>query len=116
MDKYSILQIKVEQIEDESKLYKVLKERDILEPLVNPILKSSTMTKNLCLQLYSTNRALWDVEDNLRRMEKAGVFGESFIQEARRVYILNDQRAELKRQINVLLGSEINEVKSYPEY
>jgi len=66
--------------------------------------------------LEEVNRALWDVEDELRRHEARGDFGEDFVERARSVYRLNDERAALKRSLNERLGSELVEVKDYVTY
>ena len=64
-------------------------------------------------ELLNTNKGLWDVEEELRYLEKKQVFDARFVQLARMVYQLNDRRAELKRKINLLLGSTLIEEKSY---
>jgi hypothetical protein len=66
--------------------------------------------------LNDVNGRLWDVEDDLREHERRGDFGERFVALARSVYQLNDQRAALKRDINLVLGSSIVEEKSYAPY
>ncbi|MDQ3731810.1 MAG: hypothetical protein M3329_07635, partial [Pseudomonadota bacterium] len=66
--------------------------------------------------LKAVNEALWDIEDQIRHKEIAREFGERFIELARAIYWHNDRRAALKREINLALGSEIVEEKSYPDY
>jgi len=66
--------------------------------------------------LYQINADLWVIEDDIRDCEKAGEFGETFIRLARAVYITNDRRADVKKQINVLLGSTLIEEKSYADH
>ena len=67
-------------------------------------------------ELKTVNEALWDIEDDIRDCERAKDFGEEFIRLARAVYITNDKRAALKKEINLLLGSTIVEEKSYAKY
>jgi hypothetical protein len=71
---------------------------------------------SLTHDLKAVNEALWDIEDHIRDCERAGDFGEEFIALARSVYRQNDRRAQLKREINALLGSVIIEEKSYAAY
>ena len=67
-------------------------------------------------QLKQVNEKLWDIEDEIRNCECRKSFNEDFIQYARSVYITNDQRCQIKRQINMLHDSEIIEEKSYQSY
>ena len=67
-------------------------------------------------QLFDVNKKLWEVEDQLRIKEKNNQFDDNFIQLARSVYMYNDQRAALKKQINELTQSELIEEKSYEKY
>jgi hypothetical protein len=67
-------------------------------------------------ELKGVNLKLWDIEDKIRELERQKDFGSDFIETARSVYIQNDQRAALKKQINQLLGSELTEEKSYKPY
>ena len=66
--------------------------------------------------LRTVNGQLWDIEDNIRAEEAAGRFGDRFIELARAVYVTNDRRAELKKQINLATGSALVEEKSYEDY
>lgn len=67
-------------------------------------------------ELFQVNGRLWDVEDELRALERNGNFGERFIELARSVYRLNDRRSVLKRRINAVTSSAVVEEKSYPVY
>ena len=60
--------------------------------------------------------ALWVIEDDIRDCERAKDFGETFIRLARAVYVTNDRRAEVKKKINLLLGSALIEEKSYKDH
>ena len=67
-------------------------------------------------ELKTINEALWEIEDDIRDKERAREFDERFIELARSVYVTNDQRANAKRELNIYLGSEIVEEKSYQDY
>ena len=67
-------------------------------------------------QLTSINRQLWEVEDDVRRCEANKDFGAKFVQLARSVYRLNDERGRLKREINRLTASGLVEEKHYANY
>ena len=70
----------------------------------------------LTTELQTVNQSLWDIEDAIRICEKNKDFGDTFIELARSVYITNDKRADLKKKINLHVGSNIAEVKSYEDY
>lgn len=67
-------------------------------------------------RLRAVNETLWDIEDRIRIKESEGAFDQEFIELARSVYLRNDERAALKRELNLLLGSELIEEKSYADY
>ena len=108
-DKISILEIKSERISDETKLVYV---RDELL-LLQTIAKQFPIDPALYAELKNVNVRLWDVEDAIRIEDSHQEFGEKFIQLARSVYVMNDQRAEIKKRINLASGSDIVEMKSY---
>jgi hypothetical protein len=111
IDKITILQIKQIKITDEAKLENVRRELSelsaIFDTLTIPDVTESTD------QLRQVNTELWDIEDGKRACEKSQTFGDDFVQLARQVYIKNDLRAQLKRDINQICGSTIVEEKSY---
>jgi hypothetical protein len=72
--------------------------------------------KNLYTRISNVNKTLWDIEDSIRDKEKAEEFDEEFVELARSVYIVNDQRAAVKKEINLLTKSELIEEKSYSDY
>jgi len=112
VDKFTILVIKKKNIKDSAKLDLLEKELNHLKPsylLIWQELKSEELTA----QLFEVNSKLWDVEDKLRELEHARDFGDTFIENARSVYTLNDERARIKRKINELTQSALTEVKSY---
>ena len=112
-DKLSIVEIKITRIKDTVKLANLNKEYDILNDAV-----ASILDKNhpLYLNLLRINNQLWDIEDHIRDLERSKDFGDDFIQTARSVYFINDQRSDVKRAINELTGSNLTEEKSYGKY
>ena len=112
-DKLTILAIKSAWLSDSGQLANVRKEHALLEAALFGAIKRSDEFNALFAKLKSVNEALWDIEDDIRRHESRNDFGESFVCLARAVYQNNDERAALKRAINTLLGSELNEEKSY---
>jgi hypothetical protein len=116
LDKMTILEIKSERIKDPAKLKNVKKELGLLaatwaESPLNRLEISGQLT-----ELKAVNESLWDTEDRIRRKEAEQVFDDEFIQLARSVYQANDRRAAIKRELNRILGSELVEEKSYPDY
>jgi hypothetical protein len=116
IDKITILAIKSERMEDAEKLANVRHELDILSSMRDKKIPSSLELNDLTAKLKAVNEALWQIEDDIRDCEAAKDFSQTFVDLARAVYITNDQRANLKREINVLLGSNIIEEKSYKPY
>lgn len=116
LDKISILEIKMERIQDKSKRKNVMTELECLTTVRNSELKNWHLIDDLYIQLKDVNESLWDIEDKLRILEVAQDFNQNFIQLARLVYFENDKRARLKREINEKLGSEIVEEKYYVNY
>lgn len=113
IDKLTILDIKCDRLTDPAALSNVRRERAILAEAAQEALDGSSALRALRDRLHDVNAGLWDVEDRLREMEAAGTFDDAFVALARSVYRENDRRAALKKEINVLLGSEIVEEKSY---
>ena len=115
LDKYSILLIKKDNIEDKEKIEKVNNEIKCLINYVNK-LKEEFNIDNLFNSLLDVNKKLWNIEDNIRMKEKKKEFDNEFIQLARSVYFTNDERARIKNEINSNTNSNIFEVKSYEKY
>jgi len=113
LDKISILEIKAEAIDDPAKRANVLRELAALDAVRDREVAPAPELEALHAELRAVNRALWRIEDDIRAVERAGLFDERFIELARGVYRHNDRRAVLKRSINELTGSEIVEEKSY---
>jgi len=114
IDKYTILQIKRNKVSSD-KLSKVQHEIESLTSLVGPFIIIDSIS-SLYEDLIGVNTQLWDVEDQLRELEKDKSFGDRFIELARTVYFLNDKRFEAKNKINILTNSDIQEVKHYIDY
>lgn len=116
LDKMTILQIKSERITDESKLSNINKELNLLNALWKSDEKSSVDIASEFTALKDINEKIWDIEDGIRDKERVKEFDQEFIELARSVYFSNDKRAEIKRTINLKLGSELIEEKSYADY
>ncbi|MDZ4736485.1 MAG: hypothetical protein SGJ07_09060 [Rhodospirillaceae bacterium] len=116
VDKLTILDIKAERIADPAKHANVVREQILLRATVTQSVPPSAELDALTLDLRSVNEALWVIEDEIRDLERARDFGARFIELARAVYITNDRRAALKKDINLLVGSDIVEEKSYRPY
>lgn len=116
LDKISILEIKSERISDPYKRANVERELDLLTGLWHAEARETAEVTARRAELKAINEQLWDIEDAIRERERAGDFGERFVELARSVYRTNDRRAETKRAINDLLGSSIIEEKSYQAY
>lgn len=116
IDKITILRVKAERIGDPAKEANVRKELALLEGIAAEALTPSPELDRLTRELTAINAALWDIEDGKRACERAKAFGEAFVALARRVYMDNDKRAAVKREINELAGSDIVEEKSYRPY
>ena len=116
IDKITILEIKLERIKDEDKLANVRQERDTLVEARDAAIEATPELDLLSAELKAANEALWEIEDDIRDCERIKDFGDAFVQLARSVYISNDKRAALKREINELLGSSLIEEKSYAAY
>jgi len=115
LDKFSILIIKRSLINDDAKLDNIQKEIDGLRPIFNDLTKDKKVFDKF-VDLAEVNKELWDIEDDIRECERRKDFGDKFIQLARSVYISNDLRAKIKKEINLMTNSDIVEEKSYESY
>jgi hypothetical protein len=116
LDKISILQIKLARIPDAGKLANVKLELSLLEQTWKD---SGCAMQELAREeraLLNVNERLWDIEDRIRDKEARQTFDRDFIELARAVYVCNDERAEIKKRINLQLGSRLIEEKSYRHY
>lgn len=118
IDKITILEIKVVNIGDAAKLKNVTHELNILNDKVGSLLDADGQAKLAPLKqaLKDINQELWIIEDDIRDCELAKDFSDKFIQLARAVYVTNDKRAAVKKDINIAFGSELIEEKSYKKY
>jgi Family of unknown function (DUF6165) len=116
LDKITILRIKSTRMSDPEKLANVRMELQALEETWrgSPYAKSGIEAD--VNALLEVNERLWAIEDDIRDKERAKAFDAEFIRLARAVYFENDERAAIKRRINLKLGSSIVEEKSYAEY
>ena len=116
LDKISILEIKKEKIKDEKNLKFINDEYKILKDELDQNIKSDEKLEKLFQSLKEINSKLWVIEDDKRMCEKNSDFGEKFIKLSRDVHFLNDERANIKLEINNHTGSKIKEVKEYTNY
>lgn len=116
LDKIAILQIKSERMEDAAKLANVRNELSALEQVWMAHPAAGHDIAELRKQLKAVNERLWQIEDDIRLQEQAQSFDAEFVRLARSVYIENDERARIKKQINQALGSTYVEEKSYQDY
>ena len=112
-DKITILEIKKEKISNKEKLVDVEKELNSLNDTAGKFIPDQSNISKYINDLKEINLKLWDIEDGKRAAEKEKKFDDKFIELARNVYKLNDERAKIKLAINTSLGSNIKEVKSY---
>jgi hypothetical protein len=115
LDKITILRIKAARIEDPNKLVNVRHELTLLERTWHDAFGASALQTEEA-ELERVNGALWDIEDRIRDHEARRAFDAEFIELARAVYRNNDERAAIKRRINIKLNSPIVEEKSYRPY
>ena len=116
IDKITILEIKSDRISDPEKLKNVEHELSLLIATRDRHLKHVDGLGELSKQLKTINDTLWEIENQIRACEAKKEFGEIFIELARSVYITNDKRAAVKKEINVLTGANIIEEKSYTKF
>lgn len=116
-DKITILELKLRHVRSDAVRANIEKEHNALLGVLreNGLAARGDLSQT-AKALFETNEKLWEVEDRLRELEHARDFGERFVQYARSVYVLNDQRAAIKKNINQLSGSAIVEEKLYAQY
>lgn len=115
-DKLSILEIKLVRITSVEKLAHIRREYEAILEVVAPLERFPAELNEYRTRLKAINDQLWDIEDGKRACEARSEFGADFVELARNVYLYNDQRAEVKRRIDLLLGSDLSEQKSHPSY
>ena len=116
LDKIAILEIKSERMTDPARLANVRRELEALRATWAAHPASREDIAPLRAALKAVNERLWVIEDDIRLKEKAQAFDAGFVRLARSVYVENDERARIKKQINLALGSAYVEEKSYQDY
>ncbi|HUE12243.1 MAG TPA: DUF6165 family protein [Steroidobacteraceae bacterium] len=116
LDKITILRIKSRRMTDPKKLTNVRLELQALEEIWENSSQAGTDVQSDVQALLAVNERLWMIEDDIRDKERAQAFDADFIRLARAVYIENDERAAVKRRLNIKLGSDLVEEKSYSDY
>ena len=116
LDKITILEIKSERMQDPGKLANVRIELALLQQTWAESVVPDSVISRLHDQLKQINEALWEVEDDIRDKERRKEFDEQFVELARKVYFTNDRRSQVKKELNLHLGSQIVEEKSYQGY
>jgi hypothetical protein len=113
IDKYTILKIKLKNSEiGTERHFNIHAEYMLLYSSVNKL----NIPESLIDELYGINKKLWDIEDSIRVLENKKQFDQSFIDLARSVYITNDKRFQIKKQINQISNSDLKEEKIHPTY
>ena len=116
LDKITILEIKSERMSDPEKVANVRIELGLLQETWQKAVDEDKVIRKLHDQLKEINEALWEIEDDIRDKERVKEFDERFIELARAVYFTNDRRSQVKKELNLHLGSVIVEGKSYQDY
>jgi hypothetical protein len=117
IDKITILEIKREKVDDPGKRANIARELDALQRVCRDALADRVaQIEPLARRLKAVNLTLWTIEDDLRDMERAQIFDADFIALARAVYVTNDERAGIKKDIDRALGSSLTEEKLYRPY
>jgi len=114
IDKLAIIEIKLGKIKGESRRKNLKREYEVLKNAAQRM--KFDFNSSLYKQLLEANKKLWDIEDEIRECERKKDFGPRFIDLARRIYVINDKRSEIKRQINMETGSVLVEEKEYEKY
>ena len=116
IDKISILEIKIDRFADVIKTRNARTELDLLVGCRDRSIAPSETLSALSSRLKEVNGRIWDLEDAIRDCERRSDFGVAFVTVARRIYHANDERAAIKREINLVAGSNLIEEKSYAPY
>jgi hypothetical protein len=116
IDKITILEIKSERLTSPQALANVRREREVLEAVLRTIGSPYPRLRALRAGLYDVNGRLFDIENAIREREAQQQFDARFVELARSVYFVNDERGRIKREINSMLGSELVEEKQYVKY
>ncbi|MDR0305750.1 MAG: DUF6165 family protein [Chitinispirillales bacterium] len=114
VDKITILFIKLKMIKDQEKIQNIKREYDLLYPKMESL--GITFTDVYFQELLRVNESLWEIEDKIREKESVKAFDDEFIHLARSVYVSNDKRAAIKKEINIKTNSSLVEEKGYSGY
>jgi hypothetical protein len=115
IDKITILEIKAVRLPTEAARANAAKEVKLLSDIAGPVLAKPEIAA-LVAQLKAVNESLWEIEDRIREHERTADFDAAFIALARAIYHRNDERGRVKRELNLILGSDLIEEKSYQSY
>jgi|TARA_B100000795_G_scaffold265779_1_gene248051 hypothetical protein len=113
LDKISILEIKLKEIQKSSFLEEVKKEYGILLKIKKENIKENKLINELYQKLKNINQEIWNIENIKRSYEKKKLFDNKFLEVSRKEYIANDSRAKIKSEINHILDSNIKEIKEH---
>jgi hypothetical protein len=116
LDKITILEIKSERMTDPEKVANVRVELELLRETWAQAVQEDEVVRRLHDALKEINEKLWEIEDDIRDKERVKEFDERFVELARAVYFTNDRRSQVKKELNLHLGSQIIEEKSYQDY
>ncbi len=116
LDKITILEIKSERIQDAEKVANVQHELGLLNAVWDKSVADDEQIQAIRQRMKRINEELWEIEDDIREQERLKDFSAEFVRLARAVYVTNDQRAAAKKELNLYLGSDIVEEKSYQDY
>ena len=115
-DKITILEIKLENLQEKNALKNVKIEHEQLFSIYDLNFSENTIANQLMSDLKRINQKLWSIEDKIRDKERSKIFDKEFIELARMVYFTNDERSRVKRDINDVFASDLIEEKSYEDY
>lgn len=116
LDKITILEIKSERMTDPAKVANVRTELALLQETWSQAVQEDDVVRRLHDALKEINETLWEIEDDIRDKERVKEFDARFVELARSVYFTNDRRSQVKKELNLHLGSQIVEEKSYQDY
>jgi len=117
VDKFTIILIKLDKIKNEDKLVNIKIEYSVLLEAIQKIgINQNSKHFDLLQELKIVNQKLWEIEDEIRDKERLQEFDKNFINLARSIYYLNDERADIKRQVNLVTKSRFTEEKQYVSY
>ena len=116
IDKLSILEIKLEKIDDKEKIFNIKKEYELLKIEYTKISNSHIDVEHYFAKIKKINLDIWSMEENIRHLIRKEKFDSEYIDMARKIHRTNDHRFEIKNEINKVFNSNLLEQKSYPEY